>query len=309
MDRIVELRRQGRLEEALAELDFLLLGQTGPALTLERAHLLGRLKRQAEAVSLLEGLAPRDRGDYGEAMLAGLLEQLGRAEESESLFEHLAAKPRLAPSVVRRVGQYLQARDPERAALWAQRHQSPEAASQQAQSLVKSGHVPEALEVLQRACDRYPGHHGLVCEWALLSLADQPPEVVGEQLETLLSLQEHRDNLKLRERLVQALRETRQWEKAHQEVLECLRQGGNRHYLRALLAYILRDMGRIDEALDLMQELLLEDPADNHVAGAYFKTCREHDRKERASAFVATQAAKDPRKRRWWGAFKKAFRP
>jgi len=308
MDRIVELRRQGNLEEALGQLESLMQGPTTPTMVLEQALLLGRLKRQPEAVRLLEGLAPGSRGDYGDVMLAGLLEHLGRSDESESLFEQLAAKPRLAPAVMRRVGQYLQAKDPERAALWAQRHDSPEAASQRAQSLLKSGHTSEALEVLQQACERYPGHHGLVCEWALLSLADQPPEVVAEQLETLLSLQEHRHNLKLRERLVQALRDTQQWDRAYQEVLECLRQGGNQHYLRALLAYILRDMGRIDEALSLMQELLLENSADNHVLGAYFKACREHDCKERASAFVATEAAKDPRKRRWWGAFKKAFR-
>lgn len=308
MDRIVDLRRRGKLEEALGELESLMLGQSSPAMVIERAHLLGRLKRQSEAVSLLEGLSSRERGDYGEAMLAGLLEQLGRQEESDRLFEDLAARPRLAPTVMRRVGQYLQSKDPERAAFWAQRHASPEAASQQAQSLLKAGQASQALEVLQKACERYPGHHGLVCEWAMLSLADQPPEVMAEQLETLLSLEEHRDNLKLRERLVQALRDTHQWEKAHQEVLECLRQGGSQHYLRALLAYILRDMGRIDEALQLMQELLLENPADNHVLGAYFKTCREHDCKERAGAFVASQAAKDQRKRRWWGAFKKAFR-
>ena len=53
------------------------------------------------------------------------------------------------------------------------------------------------------------------------------------------------------------------------------------------------------------QELLLENPADQFVLGAYCKACRDHELSQRAGAFVAEQAKLDPRKRRWWGTFKK----
>ena len=64
-------------------------------------------------------------------------------------------------------------------------------------------------------------------------------------------------------------------------------------------------MGQLDEALDLMEELLLENPADLFVLGAYCKACRDHDRSARAGAFVAEEAKKDPNKRRWWGTLRK----
>ncbi|MBS2035422.1 hypothetical protein JST97_10560 [bacterium] len=303
MDTVSELKRQGKLQEALEHLEH--LSQLEPGWVLERAGLLARLNRPEEALSQLEQL--ERWSDYALALKAGLLEHLHHPSESEAIFEELAARPQLQPAAWQRVMKYLQGRDPERATQWAARtgQHSPQQLQSQAQAQLQAGHREAALETLEQAHREYPAHPGVVRDLAMLRLEDEPPEVVAEELETLLSMQDHVRNIQLRERLVQALRDLKEYERARQQLLECLRLGGPTHYLRANLAYVLRDLGQIEEALNLMEELLLENPADQFVLGAYCKACRDHQQVERAGAFVARQANQDPRKRRWWGTFKK----
>ena len=300
MDRIAELRRQGKLQEALDGLEQ--LEQPHP---LERANLLARLGRPQEALQCLQQLD--FLSDYGLALKGGLLEHLGQAAESEALFEELSQRPHLGPAAWQRVMKYLEQRDPERAARWAERSPRPNAdqLQRQAQALVKAKQEEAALELLERSHEHFPGHPGLLRDLVMLKLKGEPPEVVVEELDTLLSLQDHAHNAALRERLVQALRDLKDFERARQELLLCLRQSGNQHYLRANLAYVLRDMGRIEEALDLMEELLRENPADPFVLGAYCKACREHELVDRAGAFIGMEAQKDPARRRWWGTYRK----
>ena len=303
MDTVTELKQQGKLQEALDQLERLPRSQAG--WVLERAGLLARLNRPQEALHQLQDL---DRwSDYALALKAGLLEHLNQTTESEAIFEELAARPRLQRAAWQRVMKYLQAKDPERAAQWSARtgQHNAEQLQSQAQAQIKAGHQEQALATLELAHQEFPAHPGVVRDLAMLRLEGEPPEVVVEELDTLLSMQDHRANVPLRERLVQALREQKDYARARHELLECLRLAGPSHYLRANLAYVLRDLGEIEEALERMEELLLENPADQFVLGAYFKTCRDHERVERAGAFVAQQAAKDPRKRRWWGTFKK----
>ncbi len=300
MERIAELRRQGKLQEALECLDQ--LSQPHP---LERANLLARLNRPQEALQSLQQL--QQLNDYGLALKAGLLEHLGDKTESQALFEELAQRPQLGPAAWQRVMKYLQQQDPERAAHWAERTPRPNAdqLQGQAQALLKAKQEGAALELLQRAHEDFPAHPGLLRDLVMLRLKGEKPEVVVEELDTLLSLHEHRHNTVLRERLVQALRDLKDFERARQELLTCLRQSGNQHYLRANLAYVLRDMGQIEEALDLMEELLRENPADLFVLGAYCKACRDHEQTPRAAAFIGAEAQKDPGKRRWWGTYRK----
>ena len=303
MEIVGDLKRQGKLQEALEHLEQ--LPQRDSSWVLERAGLLARLQRPQEALSQLEHL--QVWSDYALALKAGLLEHLRQPAESEAIFEELAARPRLQRAAWQRVMKYLQGRDPERAAQWSARtgQHSAEQLQSQAQAQLQAGHRQAALETLQQAHEEFPAHPGLVRDLAMLRLEGEPPEVVVEELETLLSMQDHARNIQLRERLVQALRELKDYERARQQLLECLSLGGPTHYLRANLAYVLRDLGEIQEALSLMEQLLVENPADQFVLGAYCKACRDHDLVQRAGAFVAQQASQDPRKRRWWGTFKK----
>lgn len=303
MDSVAELKRLGRLQEALEQLDRVSSSEAGWCL--ERAGLLARLNRPQEALSQLEQL--QRWNDYALALKAGLLEHLHQNVESEAIFEELAARPRLQPAAWKRVMKYLQARDPVRAARWAARtaQHTPEQLQAQAQAQLQADQPEAALQTLEQAHHEYPGHPGVVRDLAMLRLEGEAPEVVVEELETLLSMQDHARNVQLRERLVQALRELKDYERAHQQLLECLRLGGPSHYLRANLAYVLRDLGQVEQALSLMEELLQENPADQFVLGAYCKACRDHDMVQRATAFVAAQANRDPGKRRWWGTLKK----
>jgi tetratricopeptide (TPR) repeat protein len=303
MEMVGDLKRQGKLQEALEQLER--LPQREPGWVLERAGLLARLNRPQEALSQLEQLERWN--DYALALKAGLLEHLRQPAESEAIFEELAARPHLQRAAWQRVMKYLQARDPERATQWAARtgQQSAEQLRSQAQAQLQAGHREAALATLEQAHQEFPAHPGVVRDLAMLRLEGEPPEVVVEELETLLSMQDHARNIPLRERLVQALRELKEYERARLQLLECLHLSGPSHYLRANLAYVLRDLGQIPEALSLMEELLVENPADQFVLGAYCKACREHNLVQRAAAFVASQAGQDPRKRRWWGTFKK----
>lgn len=307
MEKLRHLRQEGRLEEALATVDQLLKQKEEPRLCLERADLLGRLRRFGEAIEQLESLTPTQRGDFGQALYAGLLERQGRLAESESIFEELALRPQLPPVTARRVLKYLEDRDPRRALLWARRQQGPEAFRQQAQVLLKAKKTEEALQLLSQAVEDFPEQPGLMNDFVRLRLKGLPPKTVAEELKTLLSLEAHQQNPGLRDQYIQALRDLKEWQQALEEVQESLRLGGNPHYLRALSAYILRDQGEIKKALDLMEELMNENPADHHVVGAYCKTCREHGEGERARAFIATEASRDRSKARWWGALRKAF--
>jgi tetratricopeptide (TPR) repeat protein len=237
------------------------------------------------------------------------LEHNHQAEEAADLFEQLANQPHLPPAVLRRVVRHLQAKDPQRAAHLAARHeqQNPEASLLAAQALHKGGQTEEALRALEAAHAAYPAHPGIFALLAELRLSQEPPEVVAEELQNLLSLAEHGPNLALRERLVQALRDSGQLQKAEAELWTCLQQAPNPHYFRANLAYVWRDLGRIDEALGLMEELLEENPNDRFVLNAYCKTCRDHDRAERGGGFIGLQAARDARLKRWWGTWKKVW--
>lgn len=306
---IAQLKRDKQYDQALEAVEALLA--TAPdntAWRLERADLLARSQRPDAALSELNDLPESRLSPYHLALKAGLLEHAGQSEESRALFEELAGYPHLAPAVLRRVVRFFERVDPARAVHLAQRAGGPDALLLEAEALAKKDEPERAVEVLREGLLQYPGHPRLLAQLAELQLRGLPPSEIARELQTLLSLEDNRSNLVLRERLVQALRSAGELVEARQQLLECLRQSPDDHYFRANLAYVQRDLGETGAALDLMEQLLDEQPGDRYVLHAYFKTCRDAGLVERAREFTRTRTAARPDLRRWWGTMKKVFK-
>lgn len=309
-DQLALLKKERRFDEAMALVEKQLERRPGDRqFRLEKADLVARLGRAEEALRLLSEHPESELGTYHLALKAGLLQHTGWEAEAAELFERLADAPRLSPAVARRVVRYFEERDPDRAVHLSRRlgGDEPEAILLQADALARTD-APAACELLREGLSRYPGHPRLVVRLAELQLGGLPPQEVASELEILLSLQENRGNVALRERRVQALRASGQLEEARTELLECLRLDPGQHYLRANLAYVERDLGHTGAALDLMEELLIENSQDRYVLNAYCKTCRDNGLVNRATAFIGAQSSKRPELKRWWGTLKKVLK-
>jgi predicted Zn-dependent protease len=306
---IAELKREKQYAQALQAVEKLLAAAPdNPAWRLERADLLARTERPEEALRELNALPESRLSAYHLALKAGLLEHAGYSDEARVLFEELAGQPQLAPAVLRRVVRYFERVEPIRAVHLARRAAGPEALLLEAEALCKNGEFELATELLRDGLSQFPGHPRLLAQLADLQLRGLPPEEVARELHTLLSLEDNRNNLGLRERLVQALRASGELLEARQQLLECLRQSPDNHYFRANLAYVQRDLGETGPALDLMEQLLAEQPGDRYVLHAYYKTCRDAGLGERAREFTRARTEARPELRRWWGTLKKVFK-
>lgn len=300
------LRSRGQWQQLHDELRLAL--SQAPGRTSVRWQLADALARLNRPVEALAELREDELPPYFSALKAGLLHHTGDTEAARERFEELAARPALTPAVLRRVMRYFEGIDPARAAALAARQQrTPDAVLAEAEALLKAKQRPEAEKLLRDGLEQFPHHPGLTTELMKLRLEGEPPAVMVEELDALLALSAHRANHGLQNLRVQALRAAGEHGRARDALLEQLDQEPGNHFLRANLSYVLRDLGDLDAALPLMEELLLENPADMFVLNAYFKTCRDHDRRDRASDFVNAQAARDLRLRRWWGTFRKVF--
>lgn len=300
---LFDLKKQKHYAEALTEIQSLRAdGFAGPVLDVDEADTLARLNQPAAALEILER-SPGPLSEYGQALLAGLLEHAGRAEEAASRFEELAGREHLSAAVARRVLTYLEKHDPERALLLARRQgaDTAEGALALARLLHKSKRTDEALQIVNAALRRFPDDAMLVREQAMLQMVGLSPADQAEELKTKLAVKANRDNIQLKERLVQASRQSGDFQEARRLLLEMLEVQPENVYFRSNLAYVLRDLGEIDKALDILEEVMPFD-TKRHAESAYFATCRDHGLKGRALAYVERAG-----QGRLWGLLKKYF--
>ncbi|MEW6280101.1 MAG: tetratricopeptide repeat protein [Candidatus Eremiobacterota bacterium] len=308
---IFHLKRQGRHEDAL-ELAAALRaeGADTPELAVDEADALARLGRPEPALEALERAQERfgQLPPFGRALLGGLLEKGGRLEDAARVFEQLSGEPRLSPAVARRVAEFFKKRGDERRAFWMmQRLQedTPDSQRQLARSAVDAGLYPEAQEILRRAVTRFPDHQGLFEDYVLERLRGESPEVMAEELETLLSLDSQDASLRLRERLAQALRKQGEYQRARELLEECVRRDPGRAYFVANLGYVCKDMGDLDKALEYLERSLELNPDDQYALAAFLAGCRDSGQAQRARAWIAVRAKERPG---LWGAYKRIFR-
>jgi len=99
-----DLKKQKLYADALAEIASIRAdGLGGVVLDVDEADTLARLNRPEAALEIL-ARAPEPLPEYGQALLAGLLDHAGRAEEAASRFEELAGREQLSPAVGQRQG-------------------------------------------------------------------------------------------------------------------------------------------------------------------------------------------------------------
>ena len=306
---IFELKNQRQFELALKEIEALRAeGLTDIDLEVTEADILARMRRLPQALEILERRPRISLSEYGQALLAGLLKESARQEESEAIFEDLAGRPRLPDSVSRRVLKYLEGKDPERAVNFGRRHtQTAESQRALAQSLRKAGQLEEALKVLEEAAQRFPEDEWLVSEHVMARLEGLPPAEVAQELETVLVMKAHQHNAKIKERLAQAYRKTARYPEARTLLLELLEKKPGDCYLTSNLALVVRELGEVERSLDLFEEVLRQEPGSRETLNAYFSTCSKNDKKARAAAYVALRTQEDPSNRSLWGMLKKYF--
>lgn len=304
-----DLKQQRRYSEALSEIAALReRGQHGAWIDVEEADVLARLERPGQALELLErARLEAPLGDYAACLMAGLLENSKRLDEAADLFEELAGRPALSPLVAQRVLRYLDRADPDRALQLARRlgSDTPGSALNLIRQLKKAKRPEEALELAESSARRFPEDEFLSRELTVLQLAGESPEDAAAELETRLSLQAHRGNRQLQERLIQAYRKSGNLEAARTLLLECLDKDPHNLYFKSNLAYVLRDLGQIETALDLLEQVMDGGPKEVHAETAYIATCREHNLTGRAAAYIR----KSGRKHLWGRLRKKAPEP
>ena len=308
---IIDLKRQGHHQLALDQIrEARLAGHEDVNLDVSEADCLARLRDPKRALAVLENrLSLQELPEYGQALLAGLLETAERHEEAAPIFDTLAGQPNLTPPVARRVLAHLEKRDLPRAVNLARRlPPNGDNLLQLAKLLIKSELPDEARSVLREGHKRFPEHQMLAREWVMTGLEGLPEEEQIEELRLMLTLAEYRSNIQIKERLIQLCRKHGRLEEARDLLLDCLRQEPRNLYLKSNLGYVHSKLGEIDKALDIFEEVMDEKITDTHVESAYFATCREHDRKQRAADYVASRAGADPRRRRLYGLLKSRLR-
>jgi tetratricopeptide (TPR) repeat protein len=268
----------------------------------QRADCLARLKHPKEALSVLEA-CEEPLPEYGLVLLAGLLEHAGRKFEAEPIFDELAGRTHLQDSVARRVLVHLEKRDPTRAINLARRlPETPENRIQLSRILQHAGQADAALEVLDHARRADPKNAYVDKEWVMAQIDALSPEEQVDELELALAT---RDNPQLGERLVQAYRKVGRNQEARKMLLQQLTRDPENLYLKTNLALVQRELGEIDQALDLLEAVMDASPGNPISESTYFKTCKDHAKDDRAWQYVATRAQQDPSRRRLWGLGKK----
>lgn len=311
--RIFELRKARRFEEALREVEAMEAeGAHTPDLRVDRADLLARLNRPTEALEVLED-ARREfpLSTYGRALLAGLLDHAGRGDEARLLFDELAREERLDPATLARVTRHLRERGEDERALALVRRVAdaaadPRGARSVADALEKAGQHDQAVEVLRRAVRAFPDDAALFEHFALLRLKGLEPDLVVEELDTLLSLPGRGRSRTLRGRLGTALRAAGDLARAREVLQECVEEDPRDPFLLGHLGYTLRDLKEYDRAAEVLERVLELNLSDAFARRAYFAACREAGQAERARQFVREQTAKDRRRGFLWNDLRSA---
>lgn len=308
LDLIIAAKRRGAWEQAETLAREALAADPGHVAL--RAHLADIMAHRgdAEEALLLVTAVLRDRPDYGPALLVRgyALQRLRRGMEAEAAY---AAAWSAAPS-----GYAAACLATARA-----RSQGPEAALDfvrqagldfgdhaglrrtEAMLLEALGRHSEAIAVYRRVLESRPGDDRAFARLIRASLACRAPSEALAELDGLLRLPSRAGNRQLlivrAELLERATRDV--------EAVACweavLKADPANAYVRRRLAYICRRRGDLRRAFDLLKGLLLADPADPAVLGAFVADARALGRRREGVAFLVALLRRHPARRSLWG--------
>jgi predicted Zn-dependent protease len=268
LERALELKRSGRLDEAVIALEALLANDPGNAVAL--AHLAQcqlRRRRPADALSELDRAeAAGGVTAFSARVRADALYRLGRHREAATAYEEADAlgdrDPFTLAQLARcrlRVNDVDGARD---AAVRAVERDPHGAAGHVAMGEVaaRSGDAADAESRFQRARELAPDDEYAYARLIEARLLQLPPEDRARELEVLMR-STGRENRFLPGVLARLRSQLGDEEGAAAAWRSGQRQGASL-FARAQEGYALRRAGRLDEAAVLLRDVLLEDPSD-----------------------------------------------
>lgn len=284
LERALELKRSGRLDEAVIALEALLAEEPRNAYALAHlAHIQLRRRRPADALAELEkaeaaggvtSFTARVRGDA--------LYRLGHHREAAAAYEEAdALGDRDAWTLAQlarcrlRVNDLDGAREAATRALERDRDAAPGWVVL-GEIATRAGDAAEAEERFRRAHELAPDDQYAYARLVEARLLQLEPEERGRELEVLLRSSGRENRFlgavlaRLRSQLGDEAGAAAAWRRSR-------RSGGDR-FARAQEGYALRRAGRLDEAAVLLREVLLEDPADVILFRTYISL--QHQRGE-----------------------------
>jgi tetratricopeptide (TPR) repeat protein len=268
LERALELKRSGRLDEAVIALEGLLAEDPRNALALAHlAQIQLRRRRPADALAELEkaeaaggvtAFTARVRGDA--------LYRLGRHRDAGRAYEEADALGDRDPWVLAQLSRgRLRENDLDGARDAAARAVerdpgSPHGWVAQGEVAARAGDTALAEERFQRAHELAPDDQYAYSRLIEARLLQLEPEERGRELEVLLRT--GRSQNRYLSGVLARLRSQLGDEAGAAEAWRASRGANQDHFARAQEGYALRRAGRLDEAAVLLRDVLLEDPAD-----------------------------------------------
>jgi tetratricopeptide (TPR) repeat protein len=281
LERALELKRSGRLDEAVIALEALLADEPRNAQALAHlAHIQLRRRRPADALTELEKAEAAGGATAFTARVRGdALYRLGRHRDAAAAYEEAdALGDRDAWPLAQLARCRLRENDLDGARDAAARavEREPEAAAgwvAQGEVAFRAGEPALAEERFRRAHELAPDDQYAYARLVEARLLQLEPEERGRELEVLLR-SSGRENRFLGAALARLRRELGD-DAGAAAAWRRTRRSGDDRFARAQEGYALRRAGRLDEAAVLLRDVLLEDPADVILFRTYISLQRQ----------------------------------
>lgn len=281
LERALELKRSGRLDEAVIVLEALLADEPRNAFALASlAQIQLRRRRPADALAELDKAEAAGGATAFTARVRGdALYRLNRYREAARAYEEAdALGDREAWPMVQLARCRLRDNDLDGARDAASRalEREPESAAAwvvQGDVALRAGDQAQAEERFQRAHELAPDDQYAYARLVEARLLQLEPEERGRELEVLLRTRGRENRFlggalaRLRRDLGDDAGAAAAWRRT--------RPSGNDLFARAQEGYALRRAGKLDEAAVLLRDVLLEDPTDVILFRTYVSLQRQ----------------------------------
>lgn len=281
LERALELKRSGRLDQAVIALEALLASEPQNAFALAHlAHCQLRRRRPADALAELDKAEAAGGATAFTARVRGdALYRLGRHRDAGRAYEEADALGDRDPWTLAQLARCrLRANDLDGARDAASRAVERDGASASGHVVLgevaaRAGDLAQAEERFERARELAPDDQYAYARLIEMRLLQLSPEDRARELEVLLR-SSGRENRFLAATLARV--RSQQGDEEGAAAAWRSRAGGDRDlFARAQEGYALRRAGRLDEAAVVLRDVLLEDPSDVILFRTYVSLQRQ----------------------------------
>jgi tetratricopeptide (TPR) repeat protein len=281
LERALELKRSGRLDQAVIALEALLASEPQNAFALAHlAHCQLRRRRPADALAELDKAEAAGGATAFTARVRGdALYRLGRHRDAGRAYEEADALGDRDPWTLAQLARCrLRANDLDGARDAASRAVERDGTSASGHVVLgevaaRAGDLAQAEERFERARELAPDDQYAYARLIEMRLLQLSPEDRARELEVLLR-SSGRENRFLAATLARV--RSQQGDEEGAAAAWRSRAGGDRDlFARAQEGYALRRAGRLDEAAVVLRDVLLEDPSDVILFRTYVSLQRQ----------------------------------